>query len=428
MKNILLPLSITLNLCGSLQKSLHIFARNIFYAKFRKEKSTQSNAKEHPLLRSNNTFKQIILLLILFLILYSCKITRFFVYNFADIKDYKKFPCRTIENQAPVFEFKQLNTLSLTNTRGCQVLTPDITMNRKTYNLDSLLAKNSTVAFLVIKNDTIYYEKYFNHYNDTSIVPSFSMAKSFISALVGIAISEGYIKSVNQPITDYLPQLKARGVEQVTIKHLLQMTSGIKFKENYNSPFSDVASLYYGRNLRKSIDKIELEEPAGTRFHYNSINPQLLGFILEEATHKTISVYMEEKLWKPLGMEYDGTWSLDKSKDGVEKAYCCINARARDFAKFGRLYLNYGEWDGVQIIPKDWVKESIKIDTSDGSFRYYQYLWWLCSEDAHDYMAQGLLGQFIYVNNLKKIIIVRLGKKEGEIDWVKLFKSISEQY
>jgi CubicO group peptidase (beta-lactamase class C family) len=254
------------------------------------------------------------------------------------------------------------------------------------------------------------------------------MAKSVTSILIGCAIDDGFIKSVEEPITNYIPELSKKGFEKVKIKHLLQMTSGIHFNESYINPFGDAAAFYYGLNLRKKMSKMKLDKEPGKEFNYISGNTQLLGLVLERALkNKTITSYLQDKLWTPLGMEFSGSWSIDRKKDGIEKTFCCLNARARDFAKIGRLYKNKGNWNGKQLISKKWVEESTKLDTSEGSASFYQYSWWLPTP-SQDFMAEGILGQFIYVNPAKDLIIVRLGKNEGDADWWNVFTNIAQTY
>ena len=351
----------------------------------------------------------------LLLLMNSCQVVRFVFYNFADINDYKKFKSRHLVSDSIDFNFH--NTDSGKFPEGINYL-----------SFDDFLEKNKTVAFLIIKSDTIQYEKYFKGYTKSSIVPSFSMAKSVTSILIGCAIDDGLIKSVDEPITNYIPELKSNGFEEVTIKHLLQMTSGLKYNESYFNPFGDAASFYYGTNLRKQIEKMQLETIPGERFQYVSGNTQLLGLILERALKdKEITTYLQERIWSQIGMEYDASWSIDRTKNGLEKTFCCLNARARDFAKIGRLYKNKGNWDGKQLVPKKWVVESTKLDTLDGSVDYYQYQWWLPTP-GEDFMAEGILGQFVYVHPEKDLIIVRLGKKEGKIKWWSFFTGLAEYY
>ncbi|TAG87584.1 MAG: class C beta-lactamase-related serine hydrolase [Bacteroidetes bacterium] len=363
----------------------------------------------------NNITKIIIYTIIISISLTSCQLARFVFYNFADINDHKKFPSRPLYAGTTKFNFyttekgkfpKELNGVSF----------------------DEYLEKGNSVAFLIIKNDTIQYEKYFRNYKKENIVPSFSMAKSITSILIGCAIDEGLIKSVEEPITNYIPELKKNGFEKVTIKNLLQMTSGIKFNESYVNPFGDAASFYYGLNLRKQINKMKLKSEPNKQFEYLSGNTQLLGLVLERALNgKTITQYLQDKLWTPLGMEYDASWSIDRKKNGLEKTFCCLNARARDFAKIGRLYKNKGNWNGKQIVSQKWVEESTKSDTTNGSSNNYQYQWWLPTPNE-DFMAEGILGQFIYVNPAKNLIIVRLGKNEGKINWWEVFTSLAKAY
>jgi CubicO group peptidase (beta-lactamase class C family) len=153
----------------------------------------------------------------------------------------------------------------------------------------------------------------------------------------------------------------------------------------------------------------------------------LLGLILERALKtKTVTQYLQEKIWTPLQMETPASWSIDKKKEGLEKTFCCINATAIDFAKFGRLYLNKGNWNGQQLISKDWVQESTKLDTTDGSVSYYQYQWW-SARPGEDFFAEGILGQFIYVYPKKNLIIVRLGSSYDNVNWRRIFVKLSEQ-
>ena len=377
-----------------------------------------------------------LILFFLLMSLSSCKVGRFVVYNFADINDHKKFPSRDIKKGATKFQFPiaekgkvPKEILQYGGIAKNQFYTSP-TLERKviSFEFEQFLEESKTVAFLVIKNDTIQYEKYWGKYDESSIVPSFSMAKSITSILIGCAIDDKLIKSVNEPITNYIPELKENDFDKVTIENLLQMTSGIKFNESYINPFGDAATFYYGTNLRKAIKKMKLEIEPGERFAYSSGSAQLLGLVLERALkNKTISSYLEEKIWQPLEMEFDASWSLDRKKNGLEKTFCCINARARDYAKIGRLYLNKGKWNDKQIVSENWVAQSTKIDTTNNSSLRYQYQWWLPSQTG-DFIAQGILGQYIYVNPEKNLIIVRLGKGLGFADWKTAFVGISQTY
>ncbi|MCY4780489.1 serine hydrolase [Sphingobacterium sp. UT-1RO-CII-1] len=348
--------------------------------------------------------------------LQSCKYGRFAYYNFANITDHKIFPARPLHASAAPFVFPEA-----TSPLDSESIYSDSTGK----SFDQVLKDNHSVAFLIIQNDSIQYERYFNKYDEASIVASFSMAKSITSMLIGIAIDDGLIRSVDEPITNYIPEFKANGLENVTIKHLLQMTAGLKFTESYSNPFGDAANYYYGTNLRKALKKVHAETAPGQKFAYKSGETQVLGLVLERALKdRSITSYLDEKVWRPLGMEYDASWSLDRKKEGLEKTFCCLNARARDFAKLGRLYLQKGNWNGQQIVSEQWVKESTKVDTTEGSSWRYQYQWWLPSKDG-DFYADGMLGQYIYVHPEKDLIIVRLGKKRGDIHWTKFIPELA---
>ncbi len=355
----------------------------------------------------------------------SCHVVRFFIYNFADIRDYKKFPKIAISKQGQPFVF------TAKDDKDSVKLPATITVKKREYSFQPFLDKTKTVAFIVIRNDTVLYQYYGQGYTESSIVPSFSMAKSFVSMLLGIAIDEGAIKDVHEPITKYLPELTAPGFEKITIEDLLNMRSGIRFNEGYLNPFGDVAKYYYGVNLNKYITKLKTETAPDQGFKYKSVNSQLLAMIVERAVHKHLADYMEEKVWRYLGAEYDASWSIDSKKDSEVKGFCCFNARARDFAKIGRLYLHNGNWNGKQIISEKWVKKSLDAKNKNGGF--YSYQWWhTLDRNANgsaaisgDFFADGLLDQFIYVYPEKNIVIVRLGKKEGLHAWPALMKEIA---
>ena len=368
-------------------------------------------------MRSKGFFLSVLLLVTLS----SCHVARFFYYNFADMHDYKKFPNQKIDKPATPFMFKE----------AIKQLDPDIPQgfNKKNYRtFDQLLSKEKTLSFLIIRNDSVLYQNYFHRYDSASILPSFSVAKSFVSALVGIAISENYIKSVHQPITDFIPELKNNpGFEKITLEHLLNMRSGIKFNEGYSSPFADMAKYYYGLNLKKYILKLKVQSPPDLKYEYQSVNTLLLGIALERATGKTLSAYLEEKIWKPLGMEFPASWSVDSRKNQTVKAFCCINARALDFARFGRLYLNKGNWNGVQVVPAAWVQHSTTIVNNSIDSRGYPYTYHWRVTKKGCFFAYGILGQYIFVDPQKHIIIVRTGTGNADVDWPHFFEALEAQ-
>jgi CubicO group peptidase (beta-lactamase class C family) len=273
-----------------------------------------------------------------------------------------------------------------------------------------------SVAFLVIKNDSVRFEQYWDGYGDTSLTNSFSMGKTFVSILTGIAIQEGKIKSVDQPIGEFLPEFNTKESGKLSIKNLLTMSSGINFDEDYSNPLAFPAQAYYGTDLKKLVCKYKVTEDPGKVFKYLSGNTAILGMVLEKATGKPISEYASEKLWKPMGAKMPAFWSLDH-KNGLEKAYCCFNSDARDFARFGQLYLDSGRWKGVQLVPQEYVLKSIQLaglKDDDGSPNLrYGYSWWILPEYKGHFIfyARGILGQYIIVIPDLKMVIVRLGKK-----------------
>ncbi len=403
-------------------------------------------------MKSFNNIRHILLLVIISLLLNSCYIVRGIYWNLATINDYKKFQNVNIKKPDVPFTFKR-------STTGLHFDT--ITYDQTLYKFDDFLDENKCVAFLIIRNDSILYEKYFDNRNEESIVPSFSASKSIVSAMVGIAIAEGKIKSVDQSITDYLPELLKQDerFSKITIKDLLNMRSGVLYKESYLNPFGNTTKSYYGRDLLAQMKTLKIEGEPDKKFEYKSINVQLLSFIIERATGKKISDYLQEKIWQPIGMEFDASWSIDSRRHQEAKAFCCLNVRARDYAKIGRLYLDKGNWNGKQIIPEDWVEASTVVRKNTQNF-FYTYLWWHNVEQTivsdtskqkgsevsriitrnnnegkavqyqlkpmNDFFASGLLGQFIYVYPEKNIIIVRLGKNT-KINWPRLFNKIAKE-
>jgi CubicO group peptidase (beta-lactamase class C family) len=359
-------------------------------------------------------------------------LTRTIFWGESDYKDHEKFPARTIHNGPSVSRFDKLPA---DNRYASQIEA----IARDTNNGESLeeyLDASGTTAFLVIHDDRLLYERYFDGYDESSIHTSFSMAKSFAAALVGIAIDEGHINSVNEPITNYIPELleKDERFESITIRHLLTMSSGIKYEEGGDLPWSEEADdtkTYYATDLRKlALENSRIEGEPGEYFEYNNYNPLLIGMILERATGMSVSRYLQQKLWKPMGMEADGSWSLDSTENGFEKMESGVNARARDFARFGMLFAEEGNWEGRQLISRGWVEESTRADTSTDPSQDYQYFWWVNTPEGETYhfSARGNYGQYIYVAPEKDLVIVRLGKEEGEQGydyWIYLFEELA---
>jgi CubicO group peptidase (beta-lactamase class C family) len=284
--------------------------------------------------------------------------------------------------------------------------------------LDSI----QTASFLVIKNGEIVHESYYNGFNDTTPTNSFSAVKSMVSLCIGIAIDEGYIGSVDQKVAEFLPEFKKSELGEVTIRHLLTMSSGLSWSESGNNPYSNNAAAYYGSNLRALVTSQRLVSESGKVFDYKSGDTQLLSYIVEEATGQSLGDYFYDKIWSKIDIEHKGYWNLDK-KDGDEKGFCCLYATPRDYAKLAQLVLNNGQWNGVQIISKEYLNKCLfpakEITEKDGSENNrYCWQWWYANKDGKDiHYGRGLLGQYYIIIPADDLIIVRTGwkrKKLGE--------------
>jgi CubicO group peptidase (beta-lactamase class C family) len=374
--------------------------------------------------------------------------SRIVAWREADFHDFERFPSRRVPAGSKAFSFEPapqnppeyLRTITyhqdapepaapresmataLDSVGGTEVTEP----------LEEFLTDTDTSAFLVMRDDTLLYEGYFNGYDRGSTQTSFSVAKSFVSALVGIAIREGHIGSVDDPVTEYIPELEGQGMDRVTIRHLLTMSSGLEYsgEGDGGGPLGDDAKTYYDPNLRELALTVEPEVEPGTRWEYNNYHPLLLGMVLERATDRPVSTYLSQKVWQPLGMEADGSWSLDSEASGFEKMESGINGRAIDFAKFGRLYLNRGEWNGEQVVPASWVEESTRVDKANAPADFYQYFWWVdvVEPERGRFLARGNLGQYIYVAPDKDLVIVRMGEGFGYDErWPEVLRSIADK-
>lgn len=288
-------------------------------------------------------------------------------------------------------------------------LHPNYNQVKATPELDQLNEELETVAFLIIKNDSILYEKYAENYGPDSKTNSFSMAKSVVTALLGKAIADGYIKDLEQPVADFFPQFDPR----LTVGDLASMASGLNWDEDYYSPFSMTARAYFDANIRDQILQLEVTDPPGEEFEYLSGNTQLLAMVLEKATGTTLSQYLSESFWKPLGMEKDALWQLDSEESGMEKAYCCIASNARDFARFGKLYKNFGKWNGKQLLDSAYVAKSIRPRFEEAP--QYGYGFWLETFNGKKvFYMRGILGQYVISIPEDDLIIVRLGHQVGD--------------
>ena len=315
----------------------------------------------------------------------------------AFLEDYKEFPNRTIQKGTaqPWAVSKAYNSVPATD------------------KLNTTHKKLQTVAFLIIKNDSIWHESYFDGYTNTSKSNSFSIAKSIVSAALGKAIMQGKIKSLDQKVTDFIPKLKGKFAKEVTVGDLSSMASGLSWDEKYYSPFSIVTRAYFDDNLKELILGLSIKDKPGQQFRYLSGATQLLAMCIEKATGTYLSNYVSEHFWKPMGAENDALWQLDAADFGIEKAYCCIASTARDFARFGKLYNQNGVWNGKQILDRTFVEKSLHPRFSDSP--EYGYGWWLHQINGKRvFYMRGHLGQFVIVLPEDDVIIVRLGHLKGK--------------
>ncbi len=342
----------------------------------------------------------VILLFILFLyifnyqyILRGLQVVYFNGYTTAYIDDYTEFDNRRIEagnNHKPWPVHSNYNTVPPTR------------------DLEKINQELGTVAFLIIRNDSIWYEDYAEGYDENSLTNSFSMAKSITTALLGKAIRDGYIKGLDQPISDFFPKFKNPEYPVMTVGDLSSMSSGLDWNEDYYNPFSVTARAYFDEDIRKVAMDMKIDSPPGEEFEYLSGNTILLGMVIEKATGKNLSQYLSEGFWKPMGMKNDALWQLDSEESGMEKAYCCIASNAQDFARFGKLFKDHGQWNGEQLLDSSFVATAIDPRFEDSP--EYGYGFWLSNHmNKEIFYMRGVLGQYVIVVPEDDLIIVRLG-------------------
>ena len=325
---------------------------------------------------------------------------------------------KIVENFRSVAEFWP--TRSLTQAKVPYIYTYGDSLNVPSsfaYNDQKLgtqqfLKDSWTTGLIVIQNDEIALEDYYLGNSAVTQNISWSMAKSFISALIGIAVNEGHIKSIEQSVDAYATSLGGSGYEGVSIKNVLQMSSGVAFNEDYGDFYSDINRWGRDFSLGNSQDAfaatLKNDIEPGTVNHYVSINTHVLGMVLTQATGRSITDYMQEKLYNPMGMEHDGLWIIDGQ--GMEMALGGLNLTLRDFAKLGSLYLHDGTFNGQQIVPASWVADSRTMDQPHllpGNDFGYGYQWWMVGGDSGEFMAMGVYGQYIYINPETNTVIVK---------------------
>ena len=388
-------------------------------------------------------------------------------YGSEDIDDHNVFPTYNYTENTSKFHFIKANSKIFD--------TLDISWkynNVQYHNLDTLLKNTSTRSFLVIRNDSILYERYFRGYKRDDISTVFSVSKSVTSLLVGIAIDEGFINDVNDPVVKYIPELNTADpmFQKLTVSHLLDMRSGIDFDEDYSfNPFSKIARLYYGTNQLAQIKRLHFKCEPGSKYEYQSISTAILGVVIEKATGQSFAKYFDDKVWIPLEMENTAKWSLDDKKHKLAKAFGGLGISAIDLAKIGRLYINGGKYKGKQIVSEQWVKQTLTPNPENDGYKNQWYsfsgsgadttgnrhfadsltalqVWknrysekypfyeithikksdmspkkqakywdlevdnyWLLSLYTNQYYAMGIMKQIIFIDPKTKTIIIRLG-------------------
>jgi CubicO group peptidase (beta-lactamase class C family) len=350
-------------------------------------------------------------------------IARAMLWREADVGDQYRFPARTIpagDEASPL-------------PAGVEIDPPAPPSGAEDDRaFDEFLRGTGTLGFVVLEDDLLVYERYFGGADRQTRQTSFSVAKSFVSALIGIAIDEGLIGSVTDPVTVYLPELSERDprFERITLRDLLTMSSGIRYEEqSLPLPWGDDVDTYYGTDLRDlGLSATQIVRPPGQEWLYNNYNPLLLGLVLERATGTSVSDYMATKLWQPLGAEADATWNLDSEGSGFEKLESGLNATPVDYARFGELFLHAGEWNGQRIVSEDWVREATSADVTTDPAGHYQYFWWIDTQRPDRFYALGNFGQYIYVAPDAGAVIVRNGRDWGvENDtWLSVFREVAD--
>lgn len=315
-------------------------------------------------------------------------------------------------------------------------------------DISTFLAESGTTGLLVIKDGVIRVEDYYLGHRADRLHISWSMGKSFVSALFGIAIDEGYIKSIEEKVTDYVPELVGSGYDNVRIKDVLQMSSGVKFNEDYGDFHSDInrfsRAVAFGSSLDDFAASLEREKQPGTFNHYVSIDTQVLGMVLTRALDVSLTEYLRVKLWEPMGMEFPVYWLKDDF--GMELALGGLNVALRDYAKFGWLYLNNGNWQGKQLVPAQWIADSVTPDAphlmpgennpASSSSNGYGYQWWIPLGAEDEFIAQGIYHQYIYIDPDQNLVVVKNSANhrynERQHNWAAkhyaMFRAISDFY
>lgn len=334
---------------------------------------------------------------------------RYFRWNLPDVYDLNKFPSEKVENGD--------NKLIIPKRRNELINKIIFDFKGTKCNLNELINSTRTNAFIILHNDTIIYENYTNGNTEATLFKAYSATKTVLSALIGIAIDEGKIKSIDEPIMNYVTGFKDPKAENLTIKQCLMETTGIEINTSY-LPWAGKPKAYYKPNIRRYTRTVKVIPEKQNICTNSEHNTNILGMVLENAINQKIYDYLSEKIWKPAGMNYPASFSVDSKKNKFACVSHGLNATAIDFLLFGKLFLNNGLVNGNQIISQKWIKESTTNEYSfktQDYFKNYNCLWWIMQ--SGDYFANGHFGQRIYISPRSNTIIVRLGEKNGGIAW-----------
>ena len=295
-------------------------------------------------------------------------------------------------------------------------------LSKRYYEIDNKIlddiASYDPIGFIVLLDGEIILEKYYQGYNDASMTNSFSVAKSLVSLAMLQAIDQGYVESVEQKVIDFIPELDGKYREDVRIRHLLEMTSGIDYNESYGNPFGFMAAAYYGDDLEDLALNYDADTEPGSEWEYLGGNTILMSIIVHRATGKNMGEYFQEEIWKKIGSPFPALWSLDHA-GGIEKAYCCFYTSLRDFARFGLLLNGNGEIFNQRVMNEDLLaelKKPVVLNNGD-TIPHYGWHWWKIKYEGADVTyARGIYGQYIITIPEWGIVVARLGTRRGAVD------------
>ena len=338
--------------------------------------------------------------------------------NGPNIFSFEQREVDTIANGEMIFQFpvaeKKADWIDITHfphtAHPCEYMT----------YLEAFTKESSTQGLLVVHNDSIVYERYWGDFSADRMATIFSVSKSITSLMCGIAVDDGYIRSIDDPVTDYLPELKKKDPrwQRLTIRHLLDMRSGLDFDDTYDvnwkglKNLNAMARLNYGHNIQKQIRGLKFRCEPGTQFRYESMTSAILGVVIERASGKRFADYLSERVWKPLGMEHPAVINIDSRKHDNAHTFGGISTTIHDLAKIGRLYLNNGMWNGKRIVSEEWIRQTADCDTS---YHGYHFNWYNINYENYvrpensGYYALGICEQVLYVNPYKNLVMVRIG-------------------